>query len=142
MFNLGGVAALKQHLFFEDLNWSDLINLRIEPPIDLSKPYTVSNPSVSNGNSPNNTKKGVDVSSPMTTATPLKVVESSGNNSNSPNILTLTTEHLTRHFHEGFTGQQISFSVVEEGMSTSTRSRAGERKNMDNTHGLTHSLTD
>ena len=135
MFNLGGVAALKQHLFFEDLNWSDLINLRIEPPIDLSKPYIVSNP-ISNGNSPNNVKKGVDVSSPMTAATPLRVVESSGNNSNSPNILTLTTEHLTRHFHEGFTGQQISFSVVEEGMSTSTRSRAGERKNRNNTDGL------
>ena len=100
----------------------------------------MSNPTVSNGNSPNNVKKGVDVSSPMTTATPLKVVESSGN-SNSPNILTLTTEHLTRHFHEGFTGQQISFSVVEEGMSTSTRSRAGERKNRNNTDGLKVSLT-
>ena len=137
MFCLGGVPALKRHPFFEDLDWSDLINLRLEPPIDLSQPYVPSTSGLSgngtnnNGTSPNNSKKNVlevkqnipEIINSNAQHTPLKSNDSSGD----VRILELTTEHLTRHFHEGFTTQQISLSVVEEALSISTRSRAGIR---------------
>ena len=54
-------------------------------------------------------------------------VESIGTGSNQQQQqqqLTLTVEHLTRHFHEGFTGQQVNLSDVDI-LSNSTRSRAG-----------------
>ena len=36
MFSIGGVSALKSHVFFEGLNWVALGRLEIEPPIDIS----------------------------------------------------------------------------------------------------------
>lgn len=36
MFSLGGVGALKQHAFFDGLNWDMLIRLQIDPPIRLN----------------------------------------------------------------------------------------------------------
>lgn len=161
MFVIGGVTALKQHAFFEDLDWTDLINLEIEPPIDLSKPYVLANSnnnSSSNNNNGNgngninpntpgisNAKKG-DINSPAVTSINMnmnmnkeKEKESDregrscpvtprtplNTDSSSVQTLPLTMEHLTRHFHEGFTGQQVSLSDVEESYSTSTISRAG-----------------
>ena len=137
MFCLGGVPALKRHPFFEDLDWTDLINLRLEPPIDLSQPYvlntssTANNGGASTGNSPNNSKKNVpevkknvpEVINTTTLNTPLKSDDSSGE----VKTVELTTEYLIRHFHEGFTAQQISLSVVEEALSITSRSRAGDR---------------
>ena len=164
MFVIGGVTALKQHAFFEDLDWTDLINLEIEPPIDLSKPYVLlnsnnNNNNNSNGNNINNDNNGNNgYGNPQTPGTSnakkgdinSAAVTSINKNTNkekesdkegrsspvSPRIplnaepssvqtLPLTMEHLTRHFHEGFTGQQVSLSDVEESYSTSTLSRAG-----------------
>ena len=113
MFCLGGVPALKRHPFFEDLDWADLINLRLEPPIDLSQPYVLNTSSTANngvastGNSPNNSKKNVpevkknlpEVINTTTLNTPLK----SNDNNGELKTVELTTEYLTRHFHEGFT---------------------------------------
>ena len=36
MFSIGGVSALKSHVFFEGLNWIALGRLELEPPIDIS----------------------------------------------------------------------------------------------------------
>jgi hypothetical protein len=131
MFSLGGVAALKQHPFFEDLNWTALINLEIEPPIDLSVPPTpaplsLAKPSPSN-ESPNynsNNHFDDDISSPISPrgATYLSPTKNDPNDSKNDRsdlspCLSLTADHLTRHFHEGFTGQHISLSVVEEQLS-------------------------
>ena len=168
MFVIGGVAALKQHPFFEDLDWTDLINLELDPPIDLSKPYVIPNSSGNNNNSNNNpqppaasnAKKG-DINSPALTSMNMNmnINNINGNKDKDRDIgresdregrsclitprtrppydteslttqtqtmtLPLTVEHLTRHFHEGFTGQQVSLSDVEESYSTSTLSRAG-----------------
>eukprot|EP00596_Hydrurales_sp_CCMP1899_P003551 CAMPEP_0119044698 /NCGR_PEP_ID=MMETSP1177-20130426/33696_1 /TAXON_ID=2985 /ORGANISM="Ochromonas sp, Strain CCMP1899" /LENGTH=813 /DNA_ID=CAMNT_0007015211 /DNA_START=211 /DNA_END=2649 /DNA_ORIENTATION=- len=146
MFSLGGVAALKQHPFFEDLNWTALINLEIEPPIDLSVPPTpaplsLTKPSPSNevNESPNyNSNNHLDEDfSPMSPKgdTYLSPTKNDPNNKDLNNnksggsdtssrykggespCLSLTADHLTRHFHEGFTGQHISLSVVEEQLS-------------------------
>eukprot|EP00981_Chlorochromonas_danica_P007259 scaffold1623_cov165-Ochromonas_danica.AAC.11 len=35
MFSIGGVHALKMHAFFEGLNWQDVENLQLIPPIDI-----------------------------------------------------------------------------------------------------------
>ena len=179
MFVIGGVAALKQHPFFEDLDWTDLINLELDPPIDLSKPYIIPNSSGNNNSNNNNNynnnynnnnnnnnpqtpvalnaKKG-DINSPALTNMTMNMnMNMNGNKDKDRDIerendregrscpitprirtpydteslstqtmtLPLTVEHLTRHFHEGFTGQQVSLSDVEESYSTSTLSRAG-----------------
>ena len=169
MFVIGGVAALKQHPFFEDIDWTDLINLELDPPIDLSKPYVTPNSSGNNNSNNNNNnnnpqtpvalnaKKG-DINSPALTnmnmntningnkdrdierendregrscpitprtRTPYDAESLSTQTHTQTMTLPLTVEHLTRHFHEGFTGQQVSLSDVEESYSTSTLSRAG-----------------
>jgi serine/threonine protein kinase len=38
MFSIGGVAALKQHAFFDGLDWSALERCEITPPINVSAP--------------------------------------------------------------------------------------------------------
>lgn len=35
MFKVGGVAALKQHDFFKELNWQSVFNCELPTPIDL-----------------------------------------------------------------------------------------------------------
>jgi hypothetical protein len=126
MFCIGGVAALKRHPFFEDLDWTDLINLRISPPIDLSVPY--STPATQTTPAQNTVKpsnKGVDLSSPSTPVpkdrdSDSPVCASYPNGPPAPQQLALTMEHLTRHFHEDFTAKHISLSDVEENNSTSS----------------------
>ena len=174
MFCIGGVSALKKHAFFEDIDWTDLINLELEPPIDLNKPYVDHNganfnkkevsspqpaPSVSpppphvKGKDKEKEKEREKIAAPDTTDA--DTVEGEGTNRRESNrsdvfllrtcvesigpesqqfhqqqhqqqqqLLSLTVEHLTRHFHEGFTGQQVSLSDVDI-LSNSTRSRAG-----------------
>jgi serine/threonine protein kinase len=38
MFSIGGVAALKQHAFFQGLSWDLLLKMQIPPPIDIECP--------------------------------------------------------------------------------------------------------
>jgi hypothetical protein len=126
MFCIGGVAALKRHPFFEDLDWTDLINLRISPPIDLSVPYsTPATQTTPAQNAVKPSNKGVDLSSPSTPVpkdrdSDSPVCASYPNGPPAPQQLALTMEHLTRHFHEDFTAKHISLSDVEENNSTSS----------------------
>jgi p70 ribosomal S6 kinase len=92
MFNIGGVAALKQHVFFESIDWIAIEYLEVEPPniLDIHVAEAIKN----------------------------------GESELGPTI----------HFHEGFTGQNISYSVVEETLSNVTspnRSRAGSDEKYD-----------
>ena len=126
MFCIGGVAALKRHPFFEDLDWTDLINLRISPPIDLSIPYvTPTTPHTPTQNTAKPSNKGSDLPSPCSPMPKDTETDSDGcainpNGPPAPQQLALTMEHLTRHFHEEFTGKHISLSDVEENNSTSS----------------------
>lgn len=92
MFNIGGVAALKQHMFFDNIDWIAIEYLEVEPPniLDMHVAEAIKN----------------------------------GESDLGPTI----------HFHEGFTGQNISYSVVEETLSnvtSPTRSRAGSDEKYD-----------
>ena len=62
MFNIGGVAALKNHAFFESLDWTAVYNCEYKPPIDLSQSYaargtTSGGSATASANS--NTKQGI-----------------------------------------------------------------------------------
>jgi p70 ribosomal S6 kinase len=113
MFSIGGVAALKRHAFFDDLDWAALLALELEPPIDLSKAYD-----------------GPTTSTPTTNAAAAASTSTPSTN----HAAGLDMADLTKHFHEGFTGQRISLSVVEDTMSVSTPgscSRTRSRANSD-----------
>ena len=115
MFSIGGVAALKRHPFFDDLDWAALLALELEPPIDLSKAYD-------NPNSIATTAAAAAAASASASAKP-----PGGSDG-------LDMDDLTKHFHEGFTGQRISLSVVEDTLSVSTPgscSRTRSRANSD-----------
>jgi hypothetical protein len=132
MFCIGGVAALKRHPFFEDLDWTDLINLRIAPPIDLSIPYA--SPATPAQNTVKANSKASDLSSPSTPVpkdrdTDSPVCASYPNGPPAPQQLALTMEHLTRHFHEDFTAKHINLSDVEENNSTSSLAGNSLRNN-------------
>ena len=124
-------AALKRHAFFESLDWAALLALQLEPPIDLSVPYDPPPPTNNNNNNNNNITPsgknqpssggGGSVKSPtleggISPAGP-------GQGPGTPGVGNtvegreeeeeLDMEKLTRHFHEGFTGQHISLSVLE-----------------------------
>lgn len=52
MFSIGGVAALKQHPFFEFTDWHALERLQVTPPFDFSALATNTadgSPAVGNG---------------------------------------------------------------------------------------------
>ena len=72
MFSIGGVTALKQHAFFEGIDWQALFHKEIAPPIDVT-------PKDENGDG-------------------------------------------TQNFHEEFTSQQISQSMIEVSSASHTRS--------------------
>eukprot|EP01038_Epipyxis_sp_PR26KG_P004424 gene4424-6257_t len=101
MFSIGGVAALKRHPFFDDIDWTALERLEIEPPINLTIQQS------NNANNDNNTDTNTN------------------NNSN---------DYLTSHFDEGFTSQQISYSVIEDTLSPSTNN--SPMRSRTNSHGL------
>lgn len=145
MFRTGGVTALKDHAFFEEIVWSDVYNCKYEPPIDLSQAYAKPGTTPGGGSAiatpvksvapPANGAKGKKKANDKE-----KVGIHNGvvgeNTSSSPDNTQKNTEQdiiasSLRHFHEDFTQQQISPSVVEDALSeastpcdTPQRSRA------------------
>ena len=118
---------MKRHAFFEDLDWTALLALQIEPPIDLSVPYDP--PPPTNNNNSNITPSGKNQQPPgaggnSSVKSPLLEggVSPAGQGLGASGVGSvegreeeeeLDMEMLTRHFHEGFTGQHISLSVLE-----------------------------
>jgi p70 ribosomal S6 kinase len=93
MFKVGGISTLKQHPFFDDLDWHAIAKLEVKPPIDL-----------------------------------LQIASLLG-----------STGDPTIHFHEGFTTQNISPSVIEEslsGVSSPARSRTNSKGMYNNSQLL------
>lgn len=82
MFSIGGVAGLKAHVFFQDLDWHAVLACKYDPPI---RPFEHQAP-----------EGGVSSDSAVAdSSAPLA----------SPSVA---------NFHEGFTGQCLSPSVIEE----------------------------
>jgi ribosomal protein S6 kinase beta len=113
MFVIGGVTALKEHPFFNGIDWKAVLNCELEPPINpMSTVY-------------------IDGAS-----TPMKTL---------PNGSGFKTfdgqENPAAHFHEEFTNQTISLSVIEDTLSNSaseSNTPALSRSNSnDNLKGLT-----
>ena len=121
---------MKRHAFFEDLDWTALLALQIEPPIDLSVPYDPP-PPTNNNNNNNITPSGKNqpqpgaggnssVKSPLLDGGINPAGQGQGLGASGVGSAEgreeeeeLDMEMLTRHFHEGFTGQHISLSVLE-----------------------------
>jgi p70 ribosomal S6 kinase len=110
MFSIGGIAMLRQHSFFEGLDWVALEQLKLTPPIDLL-----------------NQKYPSQLNGPKGTASPQ--VSQATKNANEE-VDDVTTEVDTRFFSEEFTTQVLSPSLLEDTFSTNQtpvndRSRAG-----------------
>ena len=82
MFTIGGVAALKSHEFFVDIDFKKLVRKELKPPIDISE-GTIS----------------VDG----------------------------TKDIGTGNFHEEFTGQQVSQSMIEDALSAGTSQQSSQQ---------------
>jgi hypothetical protein len=92
------------------MDWAALHLLQLEPPIDLRVAY---DPPPSTNNKP----------------TPVKPTQRASTGGDELDQADM--DDLTKHFHEGFTGQQISQSVLEDSMSLATPGRS--RANSDTT---------
>jgi hypothetical protein len=106
MFSIGGVAALKAHAFFVGLDWHAVLACRYEPPIRpmeaalLAQAMPTPSPSVSSA------------SSTITVA----VAGDSGVVQGPESQASLLLATAALNFHEGFTGQCLSPSVIEESL--------------------------
>ena len=96
----GGVSALKQHAFFDGMDWNGLARKEITPPIDLT--------SLQQSQSQ---QKGGGKDAQATTAT----ADANG------------TPTLTSCFAAEFTDQHISLSMIEETASTTCASPTSPR---------------
>jgi len=108
MFSIGGVAGLKQHEFFTDtggapLDWHLVQTCGYEPPIKPSEAAAAA------------------LAAAAAATTP------SSSSSSSSSSLEDSALLLTANFHEGFTGQCLSPSVIEESYGASTPKGEKER---------------
>ena len=90
MFSIGGVAGLKAHVFFQDLDWHAVLACKYEPPI---RPFE-------------QTQAAPEDSSDSAAV-------AAGGAAGADSSAILTSQSLA-NFHEGFTGQCLSPSVIEE----------------------------
>jgi serine/threonine protein kinase len=95
MFSIGGVAALKQHPFFDGLIWLDILQLQCPPPIVLAELYR----------SYSQTPKKQPSSNPATPK-PKQVM--------SPSTEQVAMDLLISPFDAEFTSQDISRSFLED----------------------------
>lgn len=118
MFNIGGVAALKQHPFFSSIDWVALGNLELTPPIDLSVKYV-----------------------PVVVTNAKKKAAKEDQNLHRPPV-------DTSNFDLDFTRQAISYELIEDSIysvstslntslaTTPMRSRAGSKGGGDDGDSL------
>ena len=134
-FTIGGVTALKQHEFFSDLDWNDVVECRLTPPIDVSPVRKVTAALLNNHSVPTAAGAGSDA----VEAAALNISENSsvvavvdGNSSvggdkfdikSLPESQVISVDMFsefddwTCHFHEGFTHQDVSYSILEDAYS-------------------------
>lgn len=93
MFTIGGISALKQHPFFENLDWYELLNLRIDPPFNLEEIAAADREKEKKNNK--NQKQ-----------TPL-----ASNNTDADGQI---SSDMLRFFNKEFTSQNVSPSLIEE----------------------------
>lgn len=146
MFSIGGVSQLKQHPFFSSLHWNKLEYLEIDPPNTLNSnttTTTINNNNIMSGggaSSPTSTTSPPPLSSSSSSSSSSAVSASVGvegsvgkdgnkvfndnkmnqSNNNGDAVIIKNNQpdyDYTQHFHEGFTTQCISPSVLEETLS-------------------------
>lgn len=105
MFSIGGVTVLKQHAFFEGLDWALLLLCKITPPIDIGTSLTQQQPQtpaniVRVGTSPPLSEPGTDPYSSSQTNPDIQSPQAIGDNKDSFDF-----DNWTQNFHEGFTQQ-------------------------------------
>ena len=102
MFSIGGVTALKQHLFFEFIDWNQLERLEIQPPFNFTS-YA-----------PIQSQTTVDQSTNSSSS--INKMMMMGHDSSSSDL---------QFFDEGFTQQSLSPSIIEDtlGICSGTTSR-------------------
>jgi len=114
MFSIGGVTALKQHAFFEFIDWNELGRLEVQPPFNFS---------------PNN-PQGMMLS-PTSTSDQSSSGTSITNNNNNIHHGDYNSSDL-QFFDEGFTQQSLSPSIIEDTLGNSgTISRNDPSSSMD-----------
>ena len=120
MFQTGGVTALKNHPFFESLDWYALEALELVPPIDLRNTDYEPAPGLSLQNK--------DKISPLKGEREKEV-----DGFEDPEVSALLGQHseletfVAKYFHSEFTAQPLSPSLLEDVLSAATtpaRSRA------------------
>jgi len=113
MFSIGGVTALKQHLFFEFIDWNQLARLEIQPPFNFTS-YA-----------------------PMQSSSQTTVDQSTNSSSSSINKMMMMSHGDSssdlQFFDEGFTQQSLSPSIIEDtlGNCSGTTSRNDPSGAMD-----------
>jgi len=127
MFSIGGVTQLKQHPFFDALDWQAVEALEYPPPIDLGAvSQLMANPQIPIQRNGNQAMGGDGHRVELGTPSSSLPVLSAGCGGGSPHVGLL--DAFTSHFHEGFTTQSLTPSVVEDctsGLTSPTgRSRA------------------
>jgi hypothetical protein len=125
MFNIGGVQALKQHIFFEGkkvlgcafrtdksewtgVNWQAILRCEVRPPID-----------VANCNYDKATGHG---GTTLKSDGPRNVLSPSVISTAKPPLADI--EHALTHFHKDFTNRPLSPSIVEDVLLGDSSARA------------------
>ncbi len=135
MFSIGGVTALKQHVFFDGLNWQRLANLELSPPIDLR----TTNYTTASSSKPQSSNKLPKASSLVDGGGKDKVKDkakedgveevppSSDVEEDNAVVETLDEDDFVRtlrYFDAEFTGQVLSRSIVEDTLTPMTGTTA------------------